>query len=317
MTDPDHRKKYSIDNALKTKIQRRLSQSPEKRFHQPQWKIIHIGAGFLLFFILLFSAYFYLHPLVKKTNLQPEAPPTAQPEKTDSTTINAIITSSPRIIDPVDDRFIVDIYQDFKYIPTGWPMGLSVGQTSAPGLNLEPYEDLKHEPVYRSKPVMYGYLPMGNGEDRKISFVVDQMDQPAWICYVDTNNNEDLTDDGPPHANEGTGKMAVNVFVNVEIVLDSGETIITPYDLWMWIVESNLGVRFYARCHYAGKLRANDLIYDAIAFEATAHNGLFRESGLWIDLNRDGKLTDPEEHFWDGSVVNIDGESFKLFLNYP
>ena len=94
-------------------------------------------------------------------------------------------------------KIIINIDKDFEYVPKGHPLGLSVKQTLAVGLNTREYE---------SDQVQYGYIPLGNTNDTQFSFAVDSSEDGKWVTYVDTNNNEDLTDDGPPHINQGTGK---------------------------------------------------------------------------------------------------------------
>ena len=196
-------------------------------------------------------------------------------------------------------------------------MGLSVGQTPAGGLSSLPYERLGREPRYRSSKVLYGYLPLGNGLDQQISFVLDETDRPNWAAYVDRNNNEDLTDDGGPYHNEGTGTFGASISVMIDLLTSSGASIAQPYDLWMWVVTEQQIVRFYARCHYAAKLSIDDHLYDMIAFEQFQHDGLYRESGLWIDLNQDQQLDETQEHFSDGGFVSIGARAFQLELLYP
>ncbi|MHC4484656.1 MAG: LamG domain-containing protein [Planctomycetota bacterium] len=216
------------------------------------------------------------------------------------------------------EEIVINIDKDFEYVPQGWPLGLSVGQTPAVGLSAEPYEALGKEPEYGSGQVLYGYIPLGNSNDPKISFAVDTSSINNWLLYVDTNNNEDLTDDGPPRENEGTGKLAALISLNVEVISASDEKIIRPYYLWFWITESELPL-FYTRCHYRSQISIGEEQYTAIVYEYRNHDALYQESGLWIDLNRDGKLEGdkPEEHFQDGAVISINGKEYVLILNYP
>jgi hypothetical protein len=49
------------------------------------------------------------------------------------------------------------------------------------------------------------------------------------------------------------------------------------------------------------------------------HDALYHESGLWIDLNGDGKLdmNKSEEHFQDGAILSVEGKEYVLNLDYP
>lgn len=218
-----------------------------------------------------------------------------------------------------DGKIIIDLYRDFTFVPQGWPLGLSVGQTSAGGLDYKPYETLQREPKYHSPEVLYGYLSLGNGEDPQITFVIDELERPTWVLYVDKNNNEDLTDDGPPHRNEGTLKLAANVSLDIDIVTSAGQKTKQPYKLWFWVNESNgeKWPRFYATCHYTGQISIDGQLYKAVAFEKFNHSGLYRESGLWIDLNYDNKLNEETEHFEVGEIIRVDQKQYQVELDYP
>ncbi|MHC4595125.1 MAG: LamG-like jellyroll fold domain-containing protein [Planctomycetota bacterium] len=215
-----------------------------------------------------------------------------------------------------EEEIIINIDKDFEYVPQGWPLGLSVSQTPAVGLSAKPYEALGKESEYGSGQVLYGYIPLGNSNDANISFAVDTSSINNWVLYVDTNNNEDLTDDGPPRENEGTGKLAALISLHVEVISASGETIVRPYQLWFWLTESEFP-RFYTRCHYRSQIPIGEEQYTAIAYEFKNHDALYQESGLWIDLNRDGKLNESEEHFQDGAIISVRGKQYILRLNYP
>ncbi len=210
----------------------------------------------------------------------------------------------------------INIDKDFEYVPKGWPLGLSVKQTPAVGLNTRPYETLLKEPEYGSDQVRYGYIPLGNTNDTQFSFAVDSSEGGKWVTYVDTNNNEDLTDDGPPHINQGTGKLAALISLNVEVISVSGKKIIRPYQFWFWLDRSD-SPRFYARCHYKSQITIGGEQYTAIAYELKNHDVLYQESGLWIDLNKDGKFEEELEHFSDGATINIQNKQCVLDLNYP
>ena len=213
------------------------------------------------------------------------------------------------------DLIDINIDTDFEYIPQGWPMGLTVFQTNAVGFSEEPYESLIYEPQYRSTQVQYGYLRLGNGGDNIISFAVDNYKlYQTWLLYVDINNNEDLTDDGPPLQNEGTGLFGANIsFPNIDIVLSNGDRISRPYDLWFFI---NQGPRFYTQCHYRSQISIGGDTYTAVAYELDNHDVLYQESGLYIDLNRDGQLEDVE-NFIDGETITVNNRNYTLGLNYP
>lgn len=227
------------------------------------------------------------------------------------------IPNPGKIIQPANGQITVDLYRDLAFTPKGWPMGLSTGHTAAAGLFDSPGEKLAKEPRYRSDGVMYGYLPLGNGRDRKISFAVDEIERPKWSVYMDANNNEDLTDDGPAMKSRGTGKFASDFFVEMEVADSAGKKRTVPYMVWMWINERKLIPNFYAKCHYSGVLSLNGSNCRIIAFEQGKHDGLLRESGVWIDLDRDGKSDPKTEHFFHRDIIRTKTAQYVLNLRYP
>lgn len=214
-----------------------------------------------------------------------------------------------------DGSLHINIYRDFKYVPSGWPMGLSVGQTDAAGLKTVPFETLKREPAYSSPKPLYGYMRLGNSDDPLVSFALDKVESRQWELYVDKNNNEDLTDDGAPIENQGTLKMAATVELEIDTVMPDGKVIKAPYKLWFFT--NTGGPHFYATCHYAGKVRIGESVYETAAFEEFYHDGLFKESGVCVDLNRDAKCSREQEAFKDGESLVENGMRYTFRLDYP
>ena len=216
-------------------------------------------------------------------------------------------------------ELVINIDRDFEYIPKGWPLGLSVGQTSVPALNTSPHGLLSKEPEYKSEEVLYGFLALGNAEDNEFTFVLDDLESENWIVYFDKNNNEDLTDDGPPLKNQGTGKFANILSLEVQVLLQSGDRLSREYKLWFWVNErdGHKYPKFYSRCHYRKNLNIGGQEYTAIVYEMFNHDVLYQQSGIWIDLNRDQKLNEEKEHFADGSTVFVDSRHYVIRLDYP
>jgi len=61
-----------------------------------------------------------------------------------------------------------------------------------------------------------------------------------------------------------------------------------PYRLWMWLAENRKDVYFYATCHYAGTVFLAGETYQAIAFETSNYDGLFKESGIGMIWSKMG-----------------------------
>ena len=210
---------------------------------------------------------------------------------------------------------IINLDRDLDYVPKVPPSGFHTGQTVAPALKENPHERLTKEPAYKSRKVKYGFLTLGNAEDNRFSYVVDDLESDTWIVHFDRNNNNDLTDDGAPLKNQGSGKFATQLELEVPMVLPSGKAFSRPCNLWFFINDG--GPRFYSRCHYGGDIRIRGKRYPAIVYEKMEHDILYQDSGIWIDLDRDGEMDKENEHFGDGSVLEVEGNDPVLRLDYP
>ena len=201
----------------------------------------------------------------------------------------------------------------FDYRSEGFPMGLAAGQSDAEPTSTRPCKTLSAEPAYHSKPVYYGYMRLGNAEDNRFVFVVDDIETPTWVGYFDRNNNGDLTDDGPSVI------ISQNVEFDVAVVLSNGKTVHRPYKIWQWgnSEAGKPGLRFYSVCHYEAKLHINGKIITAVAFEQYNHDGLYHDDGIWLDLNGDNRMDEKMELFKDGSTVTVNGRSLLVKLDYP
>jgi hypothetical protein len=213
----------------------------------------------------------------------------------------------------------IDIYKDFKYMNQGMPFGLSTGQTRAVSMVDQPHKQLIKEPVYASDDVRFGYVHLGNGPDNRYTYAVDGIGTPDLILYFDTNNNGDLTDDGPPYTNQGTGTFSSSVTLALTIITAKGKTVHQPYKIWFWLQDVGAGQyipHFYAQSHFRGQITLNGYSFTAIAFETDKHDGLFRESGICIDLDNNEKCG-TSEHYFHGEYVKAGQNTYELFLDYP
>ncbi len=226
--------------------------------------------------------------------------------------------AAPRAPAPGVTDVDVNVSRDFTYVAEGWPMGMSAAQTAGGGLARTPFEALTREPAYDGG-VLYGYLPLGNGDDRRVTFVVTHLDSPAWELIVDRNNDEDLTDDGPPVRSQGTGRFSGAVTAEVEVKGADGDVHLRPYQVWLWFAESpdrdpgGARPRFYARCYYKGTVTVGGQTFDAVAFEERAPNGVFSDGDLCVDANRDGRCQDAER-LGDGGVLQVGDRRFRLHV---
>jgi chitodextrinase len=250
--------------------------------------------------------------------------------------IGSINPGAEEVCDKVDNNcndlrdeecpIVVNIDNEFTYINQGFPMGLSSGDTVTHVLSQTSSEKLIEPPFNDLYPLFiahYGYLRIGNSEDDIISFILLEIfssnEEPmGYEFFIDSDNDENLTNDDGPHTNQGTGLFATQVSVAADIITTSGDEITRPYQIWLWLNDSgNKSMSYYARCHYTGEVLIGGDGYTAVAFERSNHDALYRESGLYIDLNRDGQLDVETENFMDQTMVPMGGREYELSLDYP
>lgn len=200
--------------------------------------------------------------------------------------------------------WVVDISKELTYTGDDLPSNLSWGQTSF-ATDSQAAEKLQNEPP-AAGPKLYGYFRLGNSADPIYSFLIQD-----HKFYLDRNNNEDLSDDGAPSP-DGSGSVALEV----DLIDSDGQHRKSPYQIWYFFNAHMNGYRFYARCFYAGELSLNGLTIKALAFESQNHNGMWRDDGLWLDLNRNGGF-DKDEHFAHHDRVPIGAGIFDLHLKHP
>jgi hypothetical protein len=230
--------------------------------------------------------------------------------------------AGPPAVHVVNGLLSIDIYRDFRYVATGWPMGRSVTQSSLSPLRSEPVAALRlpEELSDAGVTTRFGVVPLGNSEDAFTDFALAERGG-TWFVYIDKNNNEDLSDDGAPQFNEGSGVIwAADLAVEVDIVTSAGDLITRPYEMWIWFNEASNGQlrgRFYTRHHYAGVVDLGGESYAATVFEFRNHDGLYRESGVCIDLDKDGECQEERELFRDGDGFSQGGARVTVRLEHP
>ena len=95
----------------------------------------------------------------------------------------------------------------------------------------EPLEELRSEPDYQSNHPRYGWLDLGNGPDRAVTVVLDAAEGKSPRLYVDANNDEDLTNDGPAEMQSGFGSRYHLEDKTIDVSYASGSV---PYACRFW-----------------------------------------------------------------------------------
>lgn len=197
-------------------------------------------------------------------------------------------------------------HQDFKRVDDDLPAGLATSQ-SRPDTQDKPLEALTGlPPDSETGEKTHGCFWLGNTADRCYAFMIHKD-----LLYVDKNNNEDLSDDGPSYS-----ILRALIPFEVERVMTDGKTIQEPYHIWFFYNPHMNRYGMYARTYYQGEMNVGGLMYKMILFETENHNGLFRDDGIWIDINRNDQFEN-QEHVRHHQTVSLSNQTYEILLNTP
>ncbi|MFO7769204.1 MAG: TlpA disulfide reductase family protein [bacterium] len=211
----------------------------------------------------------------------------------------------------------------------GMSSGASYYMPSRSPASRQAQEELRAEPDYRGEP-WYGAIRVGTGEDPLVSWVLDEPEAEVPRFYLDRNNNEDLTDDGPGLWDTYGGQVLRTDRVVEVTYREDGRSTTVPLRFFFYrfaeedpTVRGVLYARDFARVGHAqiGGRRVK------VGITENDNDGVFRfrlsESGvpdpqavsLTVDLNGDGVLeTDmgSAEHYRAGEPFSLGGTSYVL-----
>ena len=133
----------------------------------------------------------------------------------------------------------------------------------------------------------------------------------AFRLYVDRNRNGDLRDDGPPVANEGTGRFAASLRLPLREV--TGQALEGTYDLWIYRDERRADRLYaYSRTQLAGEVTVGGRRVPAVVADNVVLDADYTHDGIALDLDGDGLFKGPREVIAPGGTVEIDGVAYRF-----
>ena len=217
----------------------------------------------------------------------------------------------------------------------------------------EPGETLAKQPEYQGTP-LYGVLKLGDGEDAEYTVVVDIGDDwtefqeayaaaegkpdlntcPARI-YIDTNNDEDLTNDGEgvlarcSENPRSKGSYTISTSGKCAVVYADGTELEYPMNLYMFPQRGKMKQRdgsefdygrttfFYRGASFETAITVGDKELPARFYDENSNALIMADDGdkLALDLNDDGKF-DPNRKGPESLALDqpfyVDGETYVL-----
>ncbi len=200
------------------------------------------------------------------------------------------------------------------------PVGLKVAAVYKKFIKLKkrPKMIVSKNPLYQGVEQKYGTLRLGDWGNPIFQFVLDVFANEEIELYVDVNQNGDMTDDGGPWLNEGSGRFATEIRIPVKTLRpDAG----IPGDVAFWFF-TNDGlwpqnrVTYYTRTQWLGKVRFGGGEYSAVIADRKdnkgngVNDGNFTNDGIFLDLDGDGKWNRKTEYFPHRQPARINGRDY-------
>lgn len=252
--------------------------------------------------------------------LERHAEAAAMRKKAAMTTEAARTLSAPSAVPKIDSMGVrtinLSIAEDFQ--PVLWS-SKSPGSSSFPQTNklsaIRPPQIIR-EPHYSGTQRRYGYLKLGIPA-KTYCFALDRVVGSHPVMYFDKNGNKDLTDDGPPLVNRGTGFFATTISIPAKQVLlrYSGSKI---FDIWFNMREKNWnsgGASHYSRTQMKGYVMLGNRKYLAYLADRGVNDADFSNDGIYLDKNRDGDIDSGSEHIRHGLAVEVNGAKYRFVIS--
>ena len=179
-------------------------------------------------------------------------------------------------------------------------------------------EEITREPAYRGSRQMYGVLRLGTMANNTSPFVIDLISGPHPVLYFDTNRNGDLTDDGGPLSNQGSGIFATTIRIPFATLFDQVQF---PQHFILWLFTNDRlwsqgAVAHYSRTQLQGTVRINGVSYVAYLADSDGNDADFTNDGISVDLDGDGKIDRDTERFLPHQVARIGDKHYAFQITW-
>ena len=190
--------------------------------------------------------------------------------------------------------------------------------SEGPPLRTEPPPEIAKEPLYDGKTQLYGSLALGTVESNIYWYALDLVDKSHPVLYFDNNQNGDLSDDGPPLTNRGRGLFATTISIPFSR-LTGDDSLPGDYQLWFFTNKSlwpKKKVRFYSVTQWQGQVDVAGRRLMAIIGERGRNDAYFTNDGIYLDLNRNGKIDARIEYVGPHEALMIEERSYQFEISW-
>ncbi|MBI4388645.1 MAG: DUF4124 domain-containing protein [Nitrospinae bacterium] len=197
------------------------------------------------------------------------------------------------------------------------PTLMKVAATDHPAIRLTESKPktVTAEPDHEGTGRKYGALRVGTAKKNLYVFALDVLPGSKPVLYFDRNQNGDLTDDGAPLTNQGTGLFAAAISIPFKQIIKETE-FPGDYVLWLYTDRQAEKVTYYSRSQLQGKVIFGGREYLVYLADYVNNDADFTNDGINIDLNGDGKINRSNEYFKHGTAAEIDGIKYRFKIEW-
>ena len=179
-------------------------------------------------------------------------------------------------------------------------------------LTASPPPGLVREPAYLGQQRRYLTLSLGTVHKTPFIFALDFIKGFQPVLYVDKNHNGDLSDDGEPLTNEGSGNFATTVRIPFKQLIKEAD-FPGDYEMWLFINDQcwSMGCwTHYSRTDLKGRVKIGGRTYAAKIGEKFENDANYTNDGISIDLNQDGRFDKRTETVYPGGSLKVGGKDY-------
>ena len=209
----------------------------------------------------------------------------------------------------------VRLAADFLPVKTGL---FSRGSSLTDPLSTTRPKGIVREPTYQGQEQRYGWLTLGTSMDKIYFYAFDQIQAAHPVLFFDRNRNGDLTDDGGPLRNRGSGWFATEIRIPIRQLITEidreGE-----FAIWFFVNEHAWKKGFashYSRTNMKGTVVIAGKTLLAYIGEWRNNDADFTNDGIFVDSNGDGKIDHRGEFVRPGGICRIGDKGYRFEIGW-
>jgi len=174
-------------------------------------------------------------------------------------------------------------------------------------------------PRFQGQGQRYGEFHWGSQGNTSYPFVFDLQGNATDknTLYIDLNQNGDLSDDGAPLRNTGSGVFAAALHLPSQQLFHRYQGL-SQFEIWIFINEAQYQrgyVGHYSRTQAKASIEIDGETYRVQIVDRGNNDADFRNDGVYIDANQDGSMDTKGEYVSPGEAIFIGGRPTRFHIS--